>query len=146
MHDIVHDFAQYMTKNECLTMDCTLGEATMETSIERVRHLSMMLSKEASFPVSIHKAKGLRSLLIETGDPSLGAALPDLFKQLTSIRSLNLSESSIKELPNEVGKLIHLRHLNLAYCRKLESLPETMCDLCNLQSLDVTLSFSQGIA
>jgi Leucine-rich repeat (LRR) protein len=143
MHDIVHDFAQYMTKNECLTVDVnTLGEATVETSIERVRHLSMMLSEETSFPKSIHKAKGLRSLLIHTGDPSLGAALPDLFKQLTSIRSLNLSESSIKELPNEVGKLIHLRHLNLASCGLLESLPETMCDLCNLQSLHVTGCYS----
>jgi len=140
MHDIVHDFAQYMTKNECLTVDVnTLGGATVETSIERVRHLSMMLSEETSFPVSIHKAKGLRSLLIDTRDPSLGAALPDLFKQLTCIRSLDLSKSSIKEIPNEVGKLIHLRHLNLALCGELESLPETMCDLCNLQSLDVIL-------
>eukprot|EP00258_Populus_trichocarpa_P021947 XP_024437966.1 putative disease resistance protein RGA4 isoform X10 [Populus trichocarpa] len=139
MHDIVHDFAQYMTKNECLTVDVnTLGGATVETSFERVRHLSMMLSEETSFPVSIHKAKGLRSLLIDTRDPSLGAALPDLFKQLTCIRSLDLSKSSIKEIPNEVGKLIHLRHLNLASCGELESLPETMCDLCNLQSLDVT--------
>uniref|UniRef100_A0A2K1YCJ6 Disease resistance protein RGA3 n=1 Tax=Populus trichocarpa TaxID=3694 RepID=A0A2K1YCJ6_POPTR len=139
MHDIVHDFAQYMTKNECLTVDVnTLREATVDTSIERVRHLSMMLSEETSFPKSIHKAKGLRSLLIDTRDPSLGAALPDLFKHLTCIRLLNLSGSSIKEIPNEVWKLIHLRHLNLAYCRELVSLPETMCDLCNLQSLDVT--------
>nr|TKS04598.1 hypothetical protein D5086_0000143230 [Populus alba] len=114
-----------------------LGGATVKTSIERVRHLSMMLSEETFFPKSIHKAKGLRSLLIHTRDPSLGAALPDLFKQLTCIRSLNLSESSIKEIPNQVGKLIHLRHLNLASCFQLESLPETMCDLCNLQSLDV---------
>nr|XP_034929777.1 putative disease resistance protein RGA3 isoform X2 [Populus alba] len=138
MHDIVHDFAQYMTENECLTVDVNaLGGATVKTSIERVRHLSMMLSEETFFPKSIHKAKGLRSLLIHTRDPSLGAALPDLFKQLTCIRSLNLSESSIKEIPNQVGKLIHLRHLNLASCFQLESLPETMCDLCNLQSLDV---------
>jgi hypothetical protein len=73
-----------MTKNECLTVDVnTLGGATVETSIERVRHLSMMLSKDTSFPVSILKAKSLRSLLIGTRGPSLGAALPDLFKQLT---------------------------------------------------------------
>ncbi|XP_061956621.1 disease resistance protein RGA2-like [Populus nigra] len=138
MHDIVHDFAQYMTKNECLTVDVNdLREATVGTSIERVRHLSMMLSDETSFPESIHKAKGLRSLLIDTRDPSLGAALPDLFKRLTCIKSLNLSRSSIKEIPNEVGKLIRLRHLNLS-CGELKSLPETICDLCNLQSLDVT--------
>ncbi|XP_011030184.1 PREDICTED: disease resistance protein RGA2-like [Populus euphratica] len=52
-------------------------------------------------------------------------------------QALNLSGSSIKEIPNEVGKLIHLRHLNLEFCGELGSLPETMCDLCNLQSLDV---------
>jgi hypothetical protein len=67
MHDIVHDFAQYMTKNECLTVDVNaLGGATVETSIERARHLSMMLSEESSFPEFIQKAKGLRSLLIDT--------------------------------------------------------------------------------
>ncbi|KAJ6386619.1 hypothetical protein OIU78_016528 [Salix suchowensis] len=138
MHDIVHDFAQYMTENECLTVDGNnLGEASVETSIERVRHLSMMLPGETSFPSSIHRAKGLRSLLIvNSGD--LGAALPDVIKQLTYIRSLNLSRSSIKEIPKEVGKLIHLRHLNLECCRELVSLPETMCDLCNLQSVDVS--------
>ncbi|KAJ6358305.1 hypothetical protein OIU76_000081 [Salix suchowensis] len=144
MHDIVHDFAQYMTENECLTVDDNnLGEATMGTSIERVRHLSMILSRETSFPSSIHRAKGLRSLLIEnTKDPWLGAALPDVIKQLTCIRSLNLSRSSIEEIPKEVGKLIHLRHLNLEGCRKLVSLPETMCHLCNLQSLDVSVCSS----
>ncbi|KAB5532270.1 hypothetical protein DKX38_018940 [Salix brachista] len=144
MHDIVHDFAQYMTENECLTVDDNnLGEETMGASIERVRHLSMMLSRETSFPSSIHRAKGLRSLLIHnTRGPWLGASLPDVMKQLTCIRSLNLSRSSIKEIPKEVGKLIHLRHLNLEECRELVSLPETMCDLCNLQSLDVIRCWS----
>uniref|UniRef100_A0A6N2MM48 NB-ARC domain-containing protein n=1 Tax=Salix viminalis TaxID=40686 RepID=A0A6N2MM48_SALVM len=57
-------------------------------------------------------------------------------------KSLNLSRSSIEEIPIEVGKLIHLRHLNLEGCRELVSLPETMYDLCNLQSLDVSRCLS----
>ncbi|KAJ6386616.1 hypothetical protein OIU78_016525 [Salix suchowensis] len=144
MHDIVHDFAQYMTENECLTVDDNnVEEASVKTSIERVRHLSMMLAGETSFPSSIHRAKGLRSLLIgNCGDPWLGVALPDVIKLLTCIRSLNLSGSSIEEIPKEVGKLIHLRHLNLNSCRVLVSLPETICDLCNLQSLDVSMCSS----
>ncbi|KAJ6417845.1 hypothetical protein OIU84_001264 [Salix udensis] len=102
-----------------------------------------MLVRETSFPSSIHRAKGLRSLLIgKSRDSWLGAALPGLFKQLTCIRSLNLSGSSIEEIPKEVGKLIHLRHLNLNSCRELVSLPETICDLCHLQSLDVILCWS----
>ncbi|KAJ6358312.1 hypothetical protein OIU76_000087, partial [Salix suchowensis] len=118
--------------------DNNVEEASVKTSIERVRHLSMMLEGETSFPSSIHRAKGLRSLSIDnSGDPRLGAALPDVMKQLTCIRSLNLSWCSIEEIPKEVGKLIHLRHLNLEGCEELVSLPETMCGLCNLQSLDV---------
>ncbi|KAJ6386601.1 hypothetical protein OIU78_016512, partial [Salix suchowensis] len=89
------------------------------------------------------RAKGLRSLLIgDSGHLWLGVALPAVIKQLTCIRSLNVSGSSIEEIPKEVGKLIHLRHLNLEGCRKLVSLPETMCDLCNLQSLDVIRCWS----
>ncbi|KAJ6358294.1 hypothetical protein OIU76_000070 [Salix suchowensis] len=88
MHDIVHDFAQYMTENECLTVDGNnLGEASVETSIGRVRHLSIMLLGETSFLSSIHRAKGLRSLLIyNSGYRWDGVALPGLFKQLTCIR------------------------------------------------------------
>ena len=41
------------------------------------------------------------------------------------------------KLPNEVEKLIHLRYLKL-YCNELKELPESICNLCNLQSLDVT--------
>jgi Leucine-rich repeat (LRR) protein len=114
-----------------------LSEPTIRTSYEKVCHLHKKLSEETFFPVSIHKAKGLRILLIDTLDPSLGVTLLDVFKQLACIRSLNLSGSSIKEIPNEIGKLIHLRHLNLVHCLFLLSIPKTMCNLCNLQYLDV---------
>ncbi|KAB5530107.1 hypothetical protein DKX38_020188 [Salix brachista] len=123
--------------------DNNLGEASVQTSIQRVRHLSIVISNETSFPSSIHGAKGLRSLLIDSnGYRWLGATLPAVIKQLICIRSLNLSGSSIEEIPKEVGKLMHLRHLNLEGCRKLVSLPKTMCDLCNLQSLDVIRCWS----
>ena len=43
---------------------------------------------------------------------------------------------SIEKLPNEVEKLIYLRYLELS-CINVKELRETMCDLCNLQSLNV---------
>ncbi|CAK7337001.1 unnamed protein product [Dovyalis caffra] len=127
-------------ETERLIMDGNdLEESYTATSYERVRHSTVELSSQGHFPVSIYKAKNLRSLLmINATNPSLGATLPDLFKQLTCLRSLDLSRSSIQEIPIEVVKLIHLRYLDLSYCRKLKSLPETICDLCNLQSLAVS--------
>ncbi|KAK7841129.1 putative disease resistance protein rga4 [Quercus suber] len=62
---------------------------------------------------------------------------PQLFDQLTCLRTLHLKGRSILELPNEVEKLIHLRLLKLS-CEEIKELPESICNLCNLQSLDVS--------
>ncbi|VVA40948.1 PREDICTED: putative disease [Prunus dulcis] len=48
---------------------------------------------------------------------------------------LNLSHNSLKEVPNEVGELAHLRYLDLSYNHDLMKLPDTMCNLINLQTL-----------
>ncbi|KAG5223396.1 disease resistance protein [Salix suchowensis] len=122
MHDIVHDFAQYMTENECLTVDDNnLGEATVETSIETVRHLSMILSGETSFPSSIHRVKGLRSLLIDnSGNPWLGAALPDVMKQLTCIRKVGEEDATA----TSIFIMPQLQQLKIAFCPLLRALPD----------------------
>ncbi|CAK7337002.1 unnamed protein product [Dovyalis caffra] len=77
----------------------------------------MKLSSKSQFPVSIYKAKKLRSLLmINAKNPSLGATLPDLFKQLTCLRSLSLSGSSIqeKEAPATFGTVVQWRENRVA--------------------------------
>ena len=45
----------------------------------------------------------------------------------------------LNEPPDAVGNFIHLRYLNLVkYSR--DRLPETICNLCNLQSLKITIN------
>ncbi|CAB4297984.1 unnamed protein product [Prunus armeniaca] len=51
------------------------------------------------------------------------------------IRTLNLSGNSIKELPEEIGELKHLRHIDLSFNCILEKLPDTICGLYNLSTL-----------
>ncbi|XP_021904954.1 putative disease resistance RPP13-like protein 1 isoform X2 [Carica papaya] len=145
MHDIVQDFAQFLTKNECLIIETNDIEVPKIKSVhERTRHLMIFGEKNSPFPVSVYKLKKLRSLLLRfpSHEFESGELLLDLFGQLTCLRSLDLSRpifgvSSIHRLPNEVGQLIHLRLLDLSWNTELTKLPESLCHLYNLQTLNI---------
>lgn len=138
MHDIVHDFAQFLTQNECSTMNVDdHEESQLEFSYKRTHHL-MILGD--SIPIAIFSEKKLRSLLLvvnRTFDFVVEVDLILLFDQLSCLRILDLSDCSITKLPGGIKKLIHLRYLNLSQNKKLGELPEMVCDLYNLQTLDL---------
>ncbi|CAB4303505.1 unnamed protein product [Prunus armeniaca] len=133
MHDLVHDFAQFLTEFECFIMEVDgVTEKTMPV-IEKFRHSTFVLAPGAPFPLSTWEGKSLRTLFI------LGSTNttinPGILLHLSGLRTLNLSDCWFKELPEEVGEFIHLRYLNLSGNDELERLPESLCDLSNLQTL-----------
>ncbi|XP_021813075.1 putative disease resistance protein RGA3 [Prunus avium] len=136
MHDIVHDFVQFLTRNECLINDYN-EETTNESKIlgDKVRHLTLRYVPEGPLPLSIssYNCKNLRTLA--TFDSRITTVDPNLISQLKCLRTLNLSGYSIKELPEKIGELIHLRHIDLSYNDVLEKLPDTICGLYNLSTL-----------
>ncbi|XVF25083.1 hypothetical protein REPUB_Repub13aG0183300 [Reevesia pubescens] len=146
MHDIVHDFAQFLSNRECFTVEIDTIEMSKTDSFnERGRHLMLMLKNKALSLDCICNVKALRTLLVEsqfTDNSEVNATLLQLFDQLKFLRSLDLSMPRfgclIEELPKEIGKLTHLRYLNLSNHGDLRELPESVCDLCNLQNLDLT--------
>ncbi|CDP19229.1 unnamed protein product [Coffea canephora] len=103
MHDIVHDFAQFLTKNECHALDGT----GRNSSSERPRHLT----------------------ILEEGTEE---------EILKCVRTLTLSRCELAEIPAEIGRLIHLRHLDLSH-NPFKELPEAMCDLYYLEILCIGL-------
>ena len=129
MYDIVHDFAQSMTENECFTIDV---DEEVKIDFKRARQLSLRV-KEIIHEF-VYDAKNVRFLNLNF--LSFHTVPPILFHHLTCLRTLRLKGESIEKIPNEVEKLIHLRYLELS-CINVKELPETMCDLCNLQSLNV---------
>jgi hypothetical protein len=133
MHDIVHDFAQSMTKNECFIID---GDEESRIDLKSARHLRLKISKESKFPEYVYEAKNLHTLFLTSGESGddFDMLLSNLFKHFRYLRTLYL-DCRIKKLPDTVENLIHLRFLLMSERVGLKELPETVCNLCNLQSL-----------
>ncbi|XP_021904950.1 putative disease resistance protein RGA1 isoform X2 [Carica papaya] len=137
MHDIVHDFAQFLAKNECFSIEASDIEVhKIESLHERTRHLTMFIGKKSPFPASVYKLKKLRSLLVRF-PPHNSEILLDLFSQLSCLRSLAFTMPFYSKLPKEIGQLIHLRFLDLSSNFELAELPESLCYLYNLQILNI---------
>ncbi|KAI5336012.1 hypothetical protein L3X38_026146 [Prunus dulcis] len=136
MHDIVHDFVQFLTKNECLIIDHG-EETTSESKVfgDKVRHLTLRYVPEGPLPlfISSYDCKNLRTLA--TFNSRITTIDPNLILQLKCLRTLNLSFNQIEELPKEIGELIHLRHIDLSFNSILKKLPDTICGLYNLSTL-----------
>jgi len=129
MHNLVHDLATYV-----------FGESYKH-------HLSYFRITQ-DFPESFvdTKRKLLRTILpvclpLERAPSHIDPfALEESIKyQLNPhfFRTLSLSHYDITYLPNSIGRLSHLCYLDLSHTA-LETLPDSICDLCNLQTLMLT--------
>uniref|UniRef100_A0A6N2NKA5 AAA+ ATPase domain-containing protein n=1 Tax=Salix viminalis TaxID=40686 RepID=A0A6N2NKA5_SALVM len=141
MHDMVHDFAQSMTKNESFSVEIDGGpaESKIDSFSRDARHSMVVFRGDGtdSFPATIHGFKKLRSLIVDGRPSSMNAALPTLIDNLSCLRTLRLKRCGIEAVPSNIGKLIHLRHANLSR-NAIKELPEEMCELYNMQTLDVS--------
>ncbi|XP_008228683.1 PREDICTED: putative disease resistance protein RGA3 [Prunus mume] len=144
MHDIVHDFVQFLNRKECYIMNFKDANKRIELPSDKVRHLTLILASDnqiacsisLSPPVSFDNCKVLRTL--SCFDSRITTLDPDLILQLKGLRTLNLSGNIFSELPKEIGKLIHLRYIDLSGNHRMNELPNTVCNLYNLQTLRLT--------
>ncbi|CAL9010699.1 unnamed protein product, partial [Prunus brigantina] len=137
MHDIVHDFVQFLTKKEAFIIE--VKNPNKRIAVPKVRHLTLMLEDPFGShtsllaPVSSENCKNMRTLA--TFGSRITTLDPDFILQLKGIRTLSLSNNEIEELPKEIGELIHLRYVDLSGNYPLVELPNTLCNLYNLQTL-----------
>ncbi|GFQ04518.1 putative disease resistance protein rga3 [Phtheirospermum japonicum] len=121
MHDIVHDFAQFLRKN-------IGGE---DTGIKKA-------SCQDCSPVLVSQVKEYRSLFCNT-DSSICNCLSSarvLSLSELGLQSITLEIEKLSLLPREIEKFIHLRWLDLSYNTNLSVKDlETISKLYNLQTL-----------
>ncbi|XP_062115527.1 putative disease resistance RPP13-like protein 1 isoform X2 [Humulus lupulus] len=136
MHDLVHDLAMLVSDDFCFRLDLSSDMHSLPT---KIRHLSY---RKSSYDLDklkgLSKAISLRTFLALPlqllGGPKYLAPYNILLTKGSCLRVLSLSESSIKELPDSIGSLIHLRYLDLSFTG-IEELHESVCSLYHLQTL-----------
>ncbi|XP_057743229.1 putative disease resistance RPP13-like protein 1 isoform X2 [Arachis stenosperma] len=129
MHDLLHDLTIFLA-GDFYSRIQELGEQEKKVL---TRHLSHFSHRSLCPPItkvsnSIAKLESLRTSLYINDFFSMESG-ESKFKYLRV-----LSFYKLDVLPDSIGELIHLRYLNLSRC-KINSLPESLCSLYNLQTL-----------
>ncbi|KAI9122599.1 hypothetical protein K1719_006439 [Acacia pycnantha] len=140
MHDLIHDLAQSITKNESYIVT---SERIEEENIgEGIRHVSSYFDGAWKFPFGNVKTKRVRTILSPKGQldfiPSRSPFSNPICRSTTSLpkhlRALDLRNEWL-EIPESIGDLKHLRYLDLCGNNQFEKLPRGITKLHNLLTL-----------
>lgn len=161
MHDLVHDLAWFIMRDECLVIS---PDRVLKIP-EDVRHFycdSRWLSQSNPWINDMIEVKSLRSFfLLEKGynlvntslcistqrylrvldlrglTTSLVQKVLDSIGNLKHLRYLDVSNHAITTLPESVSCLQNLQTLKLKYCFDLQKLPKVMKYMRNLRQLNI---------
>ncbi|KAK3440920.1 LOW QUALITY PROTEIN: hypothetical protein EUGRSUZ_B01173 [Eucalyptus grandis] len=128
MHDLMHDLACLVARNEC----CVVGNDTKSIDA-RTRHISV---GDLPLPFPHLEASRLRTLIFLKGRMISEEDLHPLMQSFKKLHVLDLHDTSVKKLPRSICELKYLTYLDLSYSM-LNRLPNSIMKLQNLQMLNV---------
>ncbi|KAL5805306.1 hypothetical protein ACOSQ3_032106 [Xanthoceras sorbifolium] len=133
IHDLVHDLAQSIIEDECLTQNI---ESSANIS-KRTFHYSWIsnLQEPCIIPDALYQVETLRTFLVHSRWNTDYAFSCD-FSRLNSLRVFNAGDVGTKKLSSSVSCLTHLRYLKLPRTQ-IQVLPKSICTLYNLQTLNL---------
>ncbi|KAL5708365.1 hypothetical protein ACHQM5_019165 [Ranunculus cassubicifolius] len=140
MHDLMHDLACSVARNECYAFK---GGDKLATIPRSVRHLwitgnwKISMTQASDIIETLSKSQPLLRTCLFFGMEMHGPHINTFFKNLTCLRALHLRITKTPKLPRSIGKMIHLRHLDLSHSQN-EHLPKSICSLQNLRLLKLS--------
>lgn len=115
IHDLLHDLAPDVAGAECNV--AMFGETNLDKRIRRLS-LGYRLTSLQTVPNCALNLKLLRTYLLPEQIADGSNFSNSMYRQLISsfkcLRVLDLNNLGLEALPSSIGKLIHLRHLNLS--------------------------------
>ncbi|XP_039834268.1 putative disease resistance protein RGA4 [Panicum virgatum] len=150
IHDLMHDVAASIMGKECAAI--TTRPSQSEDALHSTRHLYLSVNRpENHLNASLEKGSPAFQTLICDGYVKEDMKILSKYnsiralkidrgsflrpKYLHHLRYLDLSESDIEALPEDISILYHLQTLNLSDCRDLQRLPKELKYLTSLRHL-----------
>ncbi|GKV49368.1 hypothetical protein SLEP1_g56123 [Rubroshorea leprosula] len=148
MHDLIHDFAQSVSKSQTLILEDGSGRNIPAN----IQHLNVISDKDTTTtklgdaPKKLHTlfsqidvfhsmSTNLRKVRVLNFCGADIDELPTFLGEMKHLRFLDVSETKIKELPKFITKLYHLQTFRFIYCYKIERPLEGIWDLLNLRHI-----------
>ncbi|CAD6268641.1 unnamed protein product [Miscanthus lutarioriparius] len=131
MHDILHDLAESLSREDCFRLE----DDNMTEISCTIRHLSVSVESMQRHEQIIYKLQHLHTVICI--DPLMDNAtviFDQILQNLKKVRVLHLSFYNSSMLPESVGELKHLRYLDLTMTT-ISELPRSLCALYHLQLL-----------
>ncbi|KAJ3681724.1 hypothetical protein LUZ60_014297 [Juncus effusus] len=141
MHGLIHDLAQYVSKNECFRYEYqeSIPKGIYHFSLAPLEYQTVQLNSLIAETRDLHSFLVINRSMIQRDyatSPTLDLLnLNDLFVKFNSLRTLDLSNTYIEDLPNSIGSLRNLKFLGLN-STNIKSIPEEIGNLVSLESFE----------
>ncbi|XWS65021.1 hypothetical protein CRYUN_Cryun05aG0054900 [Craigia yunnanensis] len=138
MHDLLHDLAITVAKNECCTVN-----SSKQNIPQGIRHLCIdnldFLEENPSKFFDNDKLCHVRTFRFRNmkEGPSSESVIIKCLSRFQKLRVLYLQGSSFEVLPRNIGSLKHLRYLDLSHNSNIKKLPSSICKLQSLETLRI---------
>ncbi|GKD03108.1 NB-ARC domains-containing protein, partial [Tanacetum coccineum] len=129
----------WMQKDFCTKFEKEMEKNVTKQALDKCRHVSFVYEQyEANKKFKVFKrAKGLRTFLVISLTGYAISEVPESIGSLKHLRYLNLAQTEIKCLPQNVCDLYNLETLIVFGCYRLTKLPNNFFNLKNLRHLDI---------